>query len=158
MKNLEKAKQLIDQLAEAVKENTTELYVDNLSHTLTSVVLEDVEKVNDELMFEASTWFEGTQEEAEAIVSEWNEITGTDKFKIELSANTTTGAEVFLISGLVNQETLDSTTIEDEFIVDNGFGREGYVHGIVPQGNKFTGGNIVGLIEELQTLLTWLSK
>jgi len=164
MKNLERAKQLIDELSEAVKSNKTELWVDSLSYTLTSVVLEDVEPINDDsILYDASTWIRGNIDEAKEVADEWNEITGTEYFNVDSIPIITQDGEVYKIVGKVTASVINKTTISDEFVVDgwdDEYSEDNFNHSRtkIPQGNKFTGGNILEIIDELQTLLTWLAK
>ena len=61
------------------------------------------------------TYFEGTIEDAQEIVNEWNDITQTKKFRV-------TGNEyddgTHLIEGEIEKWVLDETAIEMDFMIE----------------------------------------
>ena len=61
----------------------------------------------------AWTYFVGTRKEAQEIVNEWNELTNSNEFRL---ANNVNGEH--LIEGYVNENVLEETNIENEFVIE----------------------------------------
>lgn len=62
----------------------------------------------------ATTNFIGSEETANEIANEYNELLNTNSFKVER----TNEDNVFRISGLVSEEDLNNFNIKDEFIIN----------------------------------------
>ena len=62
----------------------------------------------------AITHFTGSEETANEIANEYNELLNTNSFRIEK----TNEENVFRIIGLVSEEDLSNFNIEDEFVIN----------------------------------------
>jgi hypothetical protein len=65
------------------------------------------------MKYDAWTYFVGSEEEAKEFVNEWNEITKSDSFRVGFRKG---GAS--LIEGEVSSEILETTNIENEFVIE----------------------------------------
>lgn len=65
------------------------------------------------MKYNAWTYFVGSDEEAQEFANEWNEITNGNSFRV---ANRVSGAS--LIEGEVSSEILETTNIENEFVIE----------------------------------------
>jgi len=69
------------------------------------------------MKYEVWTYFEGSKDDAQEIVNDWNEITKTKSFQFDQSPSGLDTGDLWYIKGEVDQWVLDETSIEMDFMV-----------------------------------------
>lgn len=68
--------------------------------------------------YNAWTYFVGSKKEAKDFVNEWNTITNSDSFKVSNNPESKSNKKVFLIEGVVSDNVIKETNIENEFVIE----------------------------------------
>lgn len=69
------------------------------------------------MKYEVWTYFEGSKQDAQEIVNDWNEIAKTKSFRFDQSPSSVDTGDLWYIEGEVDQWVLDATSIEMDFMV-----------------------------------------
>lgn len=69
------------------------------------------------MKYEVWTYFEGSKQDAQEIVNDWNEIAKTKSFRFDQSPSSADTGDLWYIEGEVDQWVLDATSIEMDFMV-----------------------------------------
>ena len=69
------------------------------------------------MKYEVWTYFEGSKDDAQEIVNDWNEIAKTKSFRFDQSPSGVDTGDLWYIEGEVDQWVLGATSIEMDFMV-----------------------------------------
>ena len=69
------------------------------------------------MKYEVWTYFEGSKDDAQEIVNDWNEIAKTKSFRFDQSPSDLDTGDLWYIEGEVDQWVLGATSIEMDFMV-----------------------------------------